>query len=50
MAEHRGREREGDGKGSNTFIDIESVLKRLRNGLLRRLYFAKIYKRLYIHR
>lgn len=41
---------EGGGKGSNTFIDIESVLKRLRNSLLRRLYFAKIYKQLYIHR
>lgn len=40
----------GGGKGSNTFIDIESVLKRLRNGLLRRLYFAKIYNQLYIHR
>lgn len=49
VAEHR-ETREGGGKGSNTFIDIESLLKRLRNGLLRRLYFAKIYKQLYIHR
>lgn len=54
VAEHRETREAGGGEGEKrveevaTLLSISTVLKRLRNGLLRRLYFAKIYKQLYI--